>query len=421
VNLKNTKWMGLIILLSLLMTGISFGERGYDLDEFDDLELNSLYTQKNVEIEKLRKELDSLQAEIRASKLDADSQRLKDLDTQLTEVRNRRDQLESIENLRKLQQIKEDSLRFVQLAVAERVRKTQDSLKFVNTEKRLERVMESKIKNDIKQRLILYDDNLFLLDDEFDFGNDEIELQKLELNPDDMETAKEYEDFLNAFFDNSTPLGTSSNSWSNDLIQKQPKISRKDNKFDSKPSRKVASSPGKSNKSAPSTATFRPSRGALGFGISTIIGATIPVTMAGFSTGSNFGIRIDTPISFNLAGMEANVGTDIYFSSMTASKGGNNLKLTNIIGNVSIFPFSSIEIRTGLGFTPTSIGDYSITALSIPLDVNYYLPMNISGFKFALNLHAQRTLGYPSKEGAELGDAIDFLYLGLLINTPLKF
>ncbi len=104
--------------------------------------------QKNVEIEKLRKELDSLQAEIRASKLDADSQRLKDLDTQLTEVRNRRDQLESIENLRKLQQIKEDSLRFVQLVAAERVRKTQDSLKFVNTEERLERVMESKIKSD---------------------------------------------------------------------------------------------------------------------------------------------------------------------------------------------------------------------------------------------------------------------------------
>ena len=104
--------------------------------------------QKNVEIEKLRKELDSLQAEIRASKLDADSQRLKDLDTQLTEVRNRRDQLESIEDLRKLQQIKEDSLRFVQLVAAERVRKTQDSLKFVDTEKRLERVMESKIKSD---------------------------------------------------------------------------------------------------------------------------------------------------------------------------------------------------------------------------------------------------------------------------------
>ena len=325
MNLKNTKWMWLIILLSLLMTGISFGERSYDLDEFDDLELNSLYKQKK------------------------------------------------------------------------------------------------QVKNDNKQRLILYDDNLFLLDDEFDFGNDEIELQKLELNPDDMETAKEYEDFLNAFFDNSMPLGTSSNSRSNNSIQKQPEISRKDNNFDSKPSRKVASSSGRSNKSAPPTATFRPSQGALGFGISTIIGATIPVTMDGFSTGSNMGIRIDTPISFNLAGMEANVGTDIYFSSMTASEGGDNLKVTNIIGNVSLFPLSSIEIRTGLGLTPTSIGDYSATGLSIPVDINYYLPLNFSGFKFALNLHAQRTMAFPTPEAAESGGATDFLYFGLLINTPLKF
>jgi len=324
VNLKNTKWMGVIVLLSLLMTGISFGERGYDLDEFDDLELKSLDRQKK----------------------------------------------------------------------------------------------KSTNRNDGGQRLILFDDNLYLLDDDFDFGDDELELQKLELDPDDMETAKEYEDFLNAFFESSTLVGTSSYSRSNNSIQKQTKKSRGKNNSFSKPSRKVAS---RTKRSTPPATNFRPSRGAMGFGVSTIIGATIPVTMAGFSTGSNFGIRIDTPISFNLAGMEANVGTDIYFSSMTASKGGNNLKLTNIIGNVSIFPFSSIEIRTGLGFTPTSIGDYSITALSIPLDVNYYLPMNISGFKFALNLHAQRTLGYPSKEGAELGDAIDFLYLGLLINTPLKF
>ena len=120
-----------------------------DCDDCIKIEAMQFQTnQKNVEIEKLREELDSLQAEIRASKLDADSQRLKDLDTQLTEVRNRRDQLESIEDLRKLQQIKEDSLRFDQLVAAERVRKTQDSLKFVDTEKRLERVMESKIKSD---------------------------------------------------------------------------------------------------------------------------------------------------------------------------------------------------------------------------------------------------------------------------------
>ena len=324
MNLKNTKWMGIIILLSLLMTGISFGERGYDLDELDDLELESLDRQK---------------------------------------------------------------------------KKTTQ-------------------RDDKGQRLILFDDNLYLLDDDFDFGEDELKLQTLELDLDDMETAKEYEDFLNAFFENSTSLGTSSNSRSNDSKQKQPQISSKDNNFNSKPSRKVASSSGRSNKSAPPTTTFRPSRGAFGFGISTIIGATIPITMVGLSTGSNMGIRIDTPISFNLAGMEANVGTDIYFSSMTASEGSDNLKLTNIIGNVSLFPLSSIEIRMGLGLTPISRGDISATGLSIPVDINYYLPMNLSGFKFALNLHAQRTMAYPS---VEPGGATDFLYLGLLINTPLKF
>ena len=89
MNLKNTKWMGLIMLLSLLMMGISFGERGYDLDEFDDLELESLDSRKK----KLTKG------------------------------------------------------------------------------------------NNGGQRLILFDDNLYLLDDEFDFGNDELELQKLELDP----------------------------------------------------------------------------------------------------------------------------------------------------------------------------------------------------------------------------------------------
>jgi len=104
--------------------------------------------QKNVEIEKLREELDSLQAEIRASRLDADSQRLNDLDAQLAEMKNRSNELETIEDLRKLQSIKEDSIRFDQMITAEKMQKSQDSLKFINTEQRLERVMESKIKSD---------------------------------------------------------------------------------------------------------------------------------------------------------------------------------------------------------------------------------------------------------------------------------
>jgi len=302
------------------MTDISFGGRGYDLDEFDDLELESLDSLKKIPAKKIDK----------------------------------------------------------------------------------------------GQGLILFNDNLYLLDD--DFGEDELELQKLELDQDDMETAKEYENFLNAFFEDSTQVGTSSYSGSNNSIQKQSEKSEKKNNSFSKPSRKVL---GQTNRSTPSTPTFSPNKRAMGFGVSTIIGATIPIKaqiMKGFSKGYNLGIRIDTPISFNFAGMEANLGTDLYFFFMSASEGGDNLKLINIIGNVSLFPSSSIEIRTGLGFTTKYIGDYSVVStLSIPVDFNYYLPMNFSGFKFALNLHAQRTLGYPSKEGVELGDATDFLYLGFLI------
>ena len=298
MNFKKINLLRVIVLLSLLMTDISFGGRGYDLDEFDDLELESLDSLKKIPAKKIDK----------------------------------------------------------------------------------------------GQGLILFGDTLYLQDDDFDFGEDELELQKLELAPNGMETAKEYEDFLNVFFEDSTQVGTSSSSKLNHPTQKQTKRS-----------------------TAPTT-TFRPTRGALGFGVSTIIGATISATKRGLSPGYNFCIRIDTPISFNLAGMEANVGTDINFSSMPAIVGGDKLKLTNIIGYFSLFPFSSIDIRTGLGFTSEFIGDYiTLSALSIPVDINYYLPMNFSGFKFALNLHAQRTLGYPYKGWAKGVNSTDFLYLGFLI------
>ena len=39
-------------------------------------------------------------------------------------------------------------------------------------------------------------------------GNDEIKLQKMELNKDDLETAKEYENFLNTFFEESNYIGS---------------------------------------------------------------------------------------------------------------------------------------------------------------------------------------------------------------------
>ena len=116
MNFKKINLLRVIVLLSLLMTDISFGGRGYDLDEFDDLELESL-----------------------------------------------------------------------------------DSLK---------KIPANKI--DKGQGLILFGDTLYLLNNDFDFGKEELELLKLELNPNDIELSKEYEDFLNDFFEHSTLLGQKS-------------------------------------------------------------------------------------------------------------------------------------------------------------------------------------------------------------------
>ena len=54
-----------------------------------------------------------------------------------------------------------------------------------------------------KQELNLFDDNLNLLNDDFDFDEEELELLKLELNPNDIETYREYESFLKAFIEDS--------------------------------------------------------------------------------------------------------------------------------------------------------------------------------------------------------------------------
>ena len=52
---------------------------------------------------------------------------------------------------------------------------------------------DDKQKLNEKQRLILFDNNLYLLDDDFDFGDEELELLKLELTPNDIEISREYE------------------------------------------------------------------------------------------------------------------------------------------------------------------------------------------------------------------------------------
>ena len=52
-----------------------------------------------------------------------------------------------------------------------------------------------------------------------------------------------------------------------------------------------------------------------------------------------------------------------------------------------------------------------------------YLPKSFSGFRIALNLHAQMTLGYPN-DGSDDGGATattEFINAGLFINTPFGF
>ena len=175
--------------------------------------------------------------------------------------------------------------------------------------------------------------------------------------------------------------------------------------------------------------TTDPSR-KLGFGFSTIMGTTIPngkITKVNFTEGPNIGIPLDTPYLFNLARMEAKFGVEIYISSMDASSANENnfdYYLTNLVGNISIFPFnhmnnqhlSSIEIKGGIGITYAAIGSDNKTSLSIPTDIIYYLPIDLSGFHIGINLHSQYTMGYPGNKGNT-----SFINAGLIIKTPLRF
>ena len=333
MNFKKINLSRVIVLLSLLMTDISFAERGYGLDEFDDLELESLDSLKKIPAKKIDK----------------------------------------------------------------------------------------------GQGLNLFDDGLYLIDDNFDFGEDELELQKLELNPNEMKTAKEYEDSLDVFFKDSTQVRTNTSSNPNHPIQKQPK------------------------RSTPPTTTFRSRTGALkfrstphdptfssvgenGFGVSTIAGPIMPITMKGVHIGYNYGIQIDTPISFKFGDLEGNVGTELIFSSMASFDFAESVKLTSIIGNFSLFPSQSLEIKVGLGFTPETIQTDStkyltFSAISIPIDINYYLPLDFSGqsnftkLKVALNLHLQRTLadGVSDNWFGSNDRSLGYVHAGVLIQFYQSF
>jgi len=105
-------------------------------------------SQKNQKLEDLENQIAELEKAKRDADLAADAIRLTNLESQLSDAQNARDNLETMANRRELQNMEEDAKRFAQLVAAEDSRKEQDSIRFINTEKRLERVMESKIKSD---------------------------------------------------------------------------------------------------------------------------------------------------------------------------------------------------------------------------------------------------------------------------------
>ena len=265
------------------------------------------------------------------------------------------------------------------------------------------------------QQLILFDENLYLLDDDFDFGNDEFELKQLKLNANDLDTAKEYEDFLESFFNHSANIGgkafqPDTENIPNNISKPKPK-SKKTNHRPASPV-------------MPQSSFFN-----LGYGISGILGATMPFGQnltAQFSTGSNFGLRFDKPFSFNFMPLETKIGTDFYFSSMSPLYPGNTVygsayKLTNIAINVGISPINNLELRPGVCIAPSSIGGASKVLLGTTFEGSYLLPMDLSGFGFAVNMQAQLRNSIPTataEYGATENATSAYLNFGLIIKTP---
>ncbi len=105
-------------------------------------------SKKDQKIDELVQKIENLETAKRRADIAADSIRLNELERQLTEANSIKQTWEAMAKARELQQMKQDSIRFENLVKSERDRKIQDSIKFVNTEARLERVIESKIKSD---------------------------------------------------------------------------------------------------------------------------------------------------------------------------------------------------------------------------------------------------------------------------------
>ncbi len=345
--------------------------------------------------------------------------------------------------------------------------------------------------NQEKKNLILLNDNLYLIDDDFEFGKEEFKLQKMEILTDDLKMAKEYEDFLSSFYKEANLIGSQTSSskirtnealvrlqgeknnleYENQHLNKKVEALEKrlknrlqsaikeDVRVDSLESEKrllnqkitnlekslQAATSDKSyddikesydNLKAEFTALKKVSKPKeknetpsiiSGYRVSAIMGGTIPIMQEDFSIGPNVGLRLDTPVSFTLRKMEVKVGTDIYSSMMWPKDGTEWYFLTNIVGNVSIFPFyrmenkhlSSMEIISGLGLTLASIGNAKKIALSIPIELIYYIPMDLAGFNIGLNLLSQLTFGHPQNEN--IFGTTSLINIGFIIKTPLRF
>ena len=231
-------------------------------------------------------------------------------------------------------------------------------------------------------------------------------LRKIDLNPNDIETAKEYEELLNAFYNESKYIGNKiSNS---NLSEKKLYIKSEKSPVENYANNNINDSENK-------------------YEISTSIGLSFPnsltlnQTSSGYSPGPNIGIRFNTPLTFKLAKINAKIGTEIFFSSLLPKSTDLGYFSTNIIGNISLFPFynnenqniPSIELRPGIGFSWASIGNDQKLSLTFPLDIIYYV--DFSRIRLAFSMQFQFTGGNPT------GGTASLINFNCKIKTPFKF
>jgi len=364
VNLKNTKWMGVILLLSLLMAGISFGDRDYDLDEFDDLELKSLDSQE----------------EIPAKKIDK-GQRLILFDDNMYLLDDDFDFGEDELDLQKLE-LETDDYGRLELNALNQMNPIENEVQYTS------------------QNLILFKDSLYsLLENELEVGEDAPILDNLELNRDDISTFKHYENFLKAFSEDSSKIRSKNKIKNGDSHIKKPK---------------------KRYGLSTTFGTIMPAGANLRKGYFSTGKTSEEFFNQGYKSGYYFGINLETPYLFKFGNKKARIGIELNSSSLPPIDDDyHNYKLTNLLGNLTVLINPSLEIKAGLGLSAGSVGDLSKLMVSIPLDLIYYLPLKNNKFKVALNIRAQETLGVPDNPGS--GNTSEFLNIGLYIKTPFSF